>query len=74
MRKERLWFVGIVLAALALLAPVAAQNSSIFGPNVYVFTPSMSSSSISSTLSSLAGNSQFSTNRYAVLFMPGAYS
>jgi len=34
----------------------------------------MSASSISSTLSNLAGNSQFSTNRYAVLFMPGTYS
>jgi hypothetical protein len=75
MRKETLWFFGIALASLALLAPaVSAQNSSIFGPNVYVFTPGMSSSSISSTLSSLAGNSQFSTNRYAVLFMPGTYS
>ncbi len=75
MRKETLWFFGITLVALALLAPaVSAQNSSIFGPNVYVFTPSMSASSISSTLSSLAGNSQFSTNRYAVLFMPGTYS
>ncbi len=74
MRKERLWFVGIAFAALALLAPAVAQNSSIFGPNVYVFTPGMSASSISSTLSSLAGNSQFSTNRSAVLFMPGTYS
>src|SRR5260370_40793328 len=74
MRKERLWFVGIAFAALPLLAPAVAQNSSIFGPNVYVFPPGMSESSISSTLSSLAGNSQFSTNRSAVLFMPGTYS
>jgi len=75
MKKETSWFVVIGLAALTLLAPaLSAQNSSIFGPNVYVFTPSMSASSISSTLSNLAGNSEFSTNRSAVLFMPGTYS
>jgi hypothetical protein len=75
MKKETSWFVVIGLAALTLFAPaLSAQNSSIFGPNVYVFTPSMSASSISSTLSNLAGNSQFSTNRSAVLFMPGTYS
>jgi Malectin domain/Fibronectin type III domain len=73
-RTERLRLAGIAVAALAASAAAAAQNSSIFGPNVYVFTPSMSASSISSTLSGLAGNSQFSTNRYAVLFMPGTYS
>jgi Malectin domain/Fibronectin type III domain len=75
MRTERLRFFGLAAAGLALLAATASgQNSSIFGPNVYVFTPSMSASSISSTLSGLAGNSQFSTNRSAVLFMPGTYS
>ena len=51
-----------------------AQNNTIFGPNVYVFTPSDSVSSINSTLNTLNANTQFSTNRYAVLFEPGTYT
>src|SRR5258708_29304 len=48
-----------------------------FGPNVYVFDPSMSSSSIQSTLDSIYNQqqtNQFGTNRYAVLFKPGTYN
>ncbi|MGD0940014.1 MAG: malectin domain-containing carbohydrate-binding protein [Terracidiphilus sp.] len=68
-------FIGLMLVALFSAGPLAvAQNSSIFGPNVYVFTPSDSASSINSTLTTLAGNSQFSTSRYAVLFEPGTYT
>ena len=51
-----------------------AQNSTIFGPNVYVFSPSQSAASINSTLNTLNVNTQFSTNRYAVLFQPGTYT
>jgi len=51
-----------------------AQNSTIFGPNVYVFTPSSSVSSINATLNTLNANTQFDTKRYAVLFMPGTYT
>jgi len=51
-----------------------SQNSTIFGPNVYVFTHSNSVSSINSTLATFAGNAQFSANRYAVIFAPGTYS
>jgi fibronectin type 3 domain-containing protein len=51
-----------------------AQNSTIFGPNVYVFTPSDSVSSINANLNTLNANTQFSTNRYAVLFEPGTYT
>jgi hypothetical protein len=46
------------------------------GPDVYVFTPSMSQASIQSTLNTIAdqqvGN-QFGTQRYALLFDPGTY-
>ena len=65
-----LLMTGILTAA----RDARAQNSTIFGPNVYVFTPSNSISSINSTLATLAGNGQFSTNRYAVLFAPGTYT
>src|SRR5271163_1158658 len=70
-----LWFIGLTFVVLLLGAsPALAQNTSIFGPNVYVFTPSMLASSINTTLNTLNGNAQFSTNRYAVLFAPGTYN
>jgi hypothetical protein len=75
MRNGKFWIACVALASVVFFAPaISAQNTSVFGPNVYVFTPGMSAASISSTLSNLAGNSQFSTNRSAVLFMPGTYS
>mgnify|MGYP001160723178 CR=1 FL=1 len=47
-----------------------------FGSNVYVFTPSMSQSSIQSTLNTISNeqvSNQFGTQRFAVLFAPGTY-
>lgn len=44
-----------------------------FGPNVIVVNPSMSPASINSLLNTANKESQFSQNRYAVLFMPGTY-
>lgn len=46
------------------------------GSNVYVFTPSMSQSSIQSQLNTIANaqvSNQFGTQRYALLFEPGTY-
>ena len=51
-----------------------AQTAPNFGPNVYIMTPSMSAATVQSTLTALANEAQFSTNRYAVLFMPGTYA
>ena len=48
-----------------------------FGPNVFIFNPTMSSSAIQSQLDSIfnqQASNQFGTNRYAFLFMPGAYN
>jgi F5/8 type C domain len=53
------------------------SNTPSLGPNVYVFDPSMSSSSIQSTLDSVFNTqklNQFGTQRYALLFKPGTYS
>jgi hypothetical protein len=47
-----------------------------FGPNVYIFTPNMSLSSIQATVNSIATqqiSNQFGTQRYALLFEPGTY-
>ncbi len=45
-----------------------------FGSNVYIISPSTPQATINSILSSVSGESQFSANRYAVLFQPGAYN
>ncbi|MEV6942821.1 RICIN domain-containing protein [Streptomyces sp. NPDC051172] len=60
------------------VAPVtqSAANPDL-GPNVVVFDPSMSSSTIQSRLDSIfqqQETNQFGSQRYAVLFKPGAYS
>lgn len=57
-----------------LVSTAATPN---FGPNVYVFDPTMSGATIQSTLSSVFNQqqtNQFGTNRYAFLFKPGAYN
>ncbi|HET9060878.1 MAG TPA: discoidin domain-containing protein [Acidimicrobiales bacterium] len=57
----------------------ASSSSSVsnpFGPNVSVFTPSMSASSIQSTLDNVFNaqeTNQFGTQRNALLFAPGTY-
>jgi hypothetical protein len=63
-------------------APVTPPTASApatggsLGPNVYVFTPSESVSSILSTLNSISNaqlSNQFGTQRYEILFQPGTY-
>ena len=56
--------------------PAPATANGNLGPNVYVFTPSMSQSSIQTTLNTIATQqvpNQFGTQRYALLFDPGTY-
>jgi hypothetical protein len=60
-------------AATAVAAPPTGGS---LGPNVYVFTPSMSVSSIASTINAIATqqtSNEFGTQRYALLFEPGTY-
>ena len=71
--------LAVAIASVAFLCgPAAAQannnNSGLFGPNVYIIDPSMSPATVQATLTALSNEDQFSTNRYAVLFKPGAYS
>jgi hypothetical protein len=47
-----------------------------FGPNVKIFDPSMSTSTIKATVDAIAAQqvpNEFGTQRYALLFMPGTY-
>jgi hypothetical protein len=65
--------VSTAQAKSALTAPPTGGS---LGPNVYVFTPSMSTASIVSTINGIANqqvSNQFGTQRYAFLFEPGTY-
>jgi hypothetical protein len=77
------WLTLARLAAVLLLSVCSFSTSAEaqrqaappdFGPNVYIFNSSTPAAQVQSTLLSLANEAQFSTNRYAVLFMPGTYS
>jgi Malectin domain/Putative Ig domain len=53
------------------------SNQPNFGPNVYVFNPSESATTINNTLNTIFNSqkvNQFGTQRYAELFDPGTYS
>ena len=63
-------------AARVLAAPATLPGQPDFGPNVYVFSPSMPQSQIQATVDSIASQqvgNQFGTQRYALLFEPGTY-
>jgi len=54
----------------------ASPGQPDFGPNVYVFSPSMPQSRIQAKVNSIASRqagNQFGTQRYALLFEPGTY-
>ena len=75
---------GVGFAAVPSQAATAASsicpdaNVAAFGPNVCVFTDTMSQAAIQKDLDSIATQqvpvaSQFNSQRYAVLFRPGTY-
>jgi F5/8 type C domain/Carbohydrate binding module (family 6) len=53
------------------------SNQPNFGPNVYIFDPSQGNAAIQTTLDNVFNTqkvNQFGTQRYALLFKPGAYA
>src|SRR5437016_1194920 len=65
----------VTCLALPLSAADAAPPTS-FGPNVYIFNPSMPLSEIQAAVNAVASqqvSDQFGTQRYALLFEPGTY-
>jgi hypothetical protein len=70
--------IGLGLTLVVLLScgsSAFAQNNTIFGPNVYVFSPG-SDSATQNVLNSSAvsGISEFGTGHVAIFFMPGTYN
>ena len=56
---------------------IPTSNRPDFGSNVFIFDPSMSSTTIQNQLTSVfttQQSNQFGTQRYALLFKPGSYS
>src|ERR1051326_6069916 len=71
---------ALLVTSFALLPSARATSATFtqpnFGPNVYIFTPSMALSDIQATVDSIANQqipNQFGTQRYALLFEPGTY-
>ncbi len=63
-------------SAAAVAAAAATPGRPDFGPNVYVFDPSMPVSQIQATVDAIATQqvpNQFGPQRYALLFKPGTY-
>jgi hypothetical protein len=61
---------------MAVRPAIPQPGAPDFGPNVYIFTPSMPQSQIQATVDSIASqqvSNQFGTQRYALLFEPGSY-
>lgn len=67
-------FVATVCLCVGAFSTPAVAATPDFGPNVYILNPNMPAAQVQATLLSLSNEAQFSTNRYAVLFMPGTYS
>jgi hypothetical protein len=65
-----------VFPGVAHATPVSQANTTVFGPNVYVFDTSMPAADIQTTATNIFTSmeaAEFSTNRYALLFKPGTY-
>jgi hypothetical protein len=74
-----LGFVFLTVAfqpSLFAATPPKPSSPVNFGPNVYIFNPSMSVSDIQTTVNNISAQqlfNQFGTQRYALLFEPGTY-
>jgi len=80
MRKRTGVLLSACMFSLAIglpTGPASTQAAPDFGPNVYIFDPSMSASYIQSVCDSIFAQqetNQFGTQRYALLFKPGTYN
>jgi hypothetical protein len=78
-RSYRILFFALLLAALIVSttnAAGAAPGQPDFGPYVFIFNPSMPLAEIQAKVNAIAAqqvNNEMGTNRYAFLFLPGAY-
>ncbi len=65
-----------VIPVVALDGPTPKANSTLFGPNVFVFDPTMPAADVQKTANDIFSRmeaNQFGSERYALLFKPGKY-
>ena len=77
MRKRILKIVLIVLSGYLYLPVQAQTDADIFGPNVYIFSPTDDMTKIRSTINTIHDqmlHDEFSSKRYAFYFKPGDYT
>jgi hypothetical protein len=79
------WILLVLLATAAVCgatsvvafdAPPSKANTTIFGPNVFVFDPSMPAAEVEKTAKDIFAKMEknhFGPERYALLFKPGTY-
>src|SRR5438874_2112632 len=68
--------LGAAIPVVALGGPTAKANSTLFGPNVFVFDPKMPAADIQKTADDIFAKmeaNEFGPERYALLFKPGKY-
>lgn len=65
---------GQAAQAQAQAAQAQAAQAPNFGPNVLILDPTMTASELQTALTAISTEDQFSPNRHAVLFKPGAYA
>ena len=69
--------VSLVTPGMALAASISEATTTIFGPRVYVFDPTMPAADVNAAATSIftkMESNQFGTDRYALLFKPGTYN
>ncbi len=86
MHKKTRWALSTLAAVAVLYADnpgvvlggsVSEANTTVFGPNVYVFDTSMPAADIQSTAAGIFSkmeSNQFGPERFALLFKPGEYN
>src|SRR5262245_57291525 len=65
-----------VIPVVALGGPTSRANSTVLGPNVFVFDPKMPAADIQKTANDIFKKmeaNEFGSERYALLFKPGKY-
>jgi hypothetical protein len=68
--------LGAAIPVVAPGAPTAKANSTLLGPNVFVFDPNMPAADIQKTANDIFSKTEageFGSERYALLFKPGKY-
>jgi hypothetical protein len=68
--------LGAVLPVVAPGGPASGANSTVLGPNVFVFDPGMPAADVQKTANDVFAKmeaNEFGPERYALLFKPGKY-